>query len=164
LAVLLPVNNRIYLKKLIYLEPDAEFARPVLNLLRQPLETGQIVVARANHNVTYPARFRLAAAMSPCRCGYLGDPSRAYAGLRPKQAADCANARLQPDELAEVMICDDDATCLLQTAIEQSQLSAKAYQKVQRVAHSIADLKAELAISRATIAEALAYRAMPLLV
>ena len=61
------------------------------------------------------------------------------------------------------MICDDDATLLLQTAIEQLRLSAKAYHKVQRVARSIADLKAELTISRATIAEALAYRALPFL-
>jgi magnesium chelatase family protein len=61
------------------------------------------------------------------------------------------------------MICDDDATLLLKTATEQSRLSARAYHKVQRVTHSIADLKAEPTISRATIAEALAYRAMPLL-
>ena len=61
------------------------------------------------------------------------------------------------------MVCDDDATLLLQTAIEQSRLSARAYHKAQRVARSIADLKAEPTISRATIAEAVAYRAMPLL-
>jgi magnesium chelatase family protein len=91
------------------------------------------------------------------------EAASAYAGLRPKQAADCANARLQPDLLAEVMLCDDDATLLLQTAIEQSLLSARAYHKVQRVARSIADLKAEATICRATISDALAYRAMPLL-
>ena len=61
------------------------------------------------------------------------------------------------------MICDDNATLLLQTAIEQSQLSARAYHQVQRVARSTSDLKAEPTISPATIAEALAYRAMPLL-
>ena len=61
----------------LFLDELAKFARPVLDSLRQPLETGQVVVARANHNVTYPARFQLVAAMSPCRCGYLGDPSRA---------------------------------------------------------------------------------------
>ena len=80
------------------------------------------------------------------------EAARAYAALRPQQAADFANARLQPDQLAEVAICYDDATLLLQTAIEQSRLSARAYHKVQRVARAIADLKAGPTISRATIA------------
>ena len=88
---------------------------------------------------------------------------RADVASRPQQAADCANALLQPTQLTEVMIYDDDTTLVLQTAIEQSQLSAGACHKVQRVARSIADLKAEATISRATIAEALAYRVMPLL-
>ena len=87
----------------------------------------------------------------------------ASAALPPQKAADCANARLQPGQMAEMMIRDDDATLLLQTAIEQLRLSAKTYHKVQRVACSIADLKAESTISRATISQSLAYRAMPLL-
>ena len=62
----------------LFLDELAEFAKPVLDALRQPLETGSIVVAQANHHVTYPAEFQLIAAMSPCRCGYLGDPARAY--------------------------------------------------------------------------------------
>lgn len=57
----------------LFLDELPEFARATLESLRQPLETGQTLVARANHHVTYPARFQLIAAMNPCRCGNLGD-------------------------------------------------------------------------------------------
>jgi predicted ATPase with chaperone activity len=71
------VRGELAFNGVLFLHELVEFARPVLNSLRQPLETGQIVVARANHNVTFPVRFQLVAALNPYRCGYLGDPSRA---------------------------------------------------------------------------------------
>lgn len=60
----------------LFLDELPEFQRPVLDSLRQPLETGQVDVARANAHVTFPARVQLIAAMNPCRCGYAGDPAQ----------------------------------------------------------------------------------------
>ena len=63
----------------LFLDELPEFSRPVLDTLRQPIETGQVVVARANAHIRYPCRFLLVAAANPCRCGFLSDPSRACA-------------------------------------------------------------------------------------
>ena len=71
----------------LFLDELAEFPRTVLDSLRQSIETGQAAVSRANHRVTYPARFQLIAAMNPCRCGYLPDPARAC-GRAPKCGLD----------------------------------------------------------------------------
>ncbi|MDD2868620.1 YifB family Mg chelatase-like AAA ATPase [Neomegalonema sp.] len=61
----------------LFLDETPEFQPQVLEALRQPLETGEILVSRAEAHVRYPARFQLIAAMNPCRCGYLTDPTRA---------------------------------------------------------------------------------------
>ncbi|MCB9977096.1 MAG: YifB family Mg chelatase-like AAA ATPase [Rhodospirillales bacterium] len=74
----------------LFLDELPEFARGTLEALRQPLETGDALVARANAHIRYPARFQLIAAMNPCRCGYLGDPAQ-ECSKAPRCGADYQN-------------------------------------------------------------------------
>lgn len=69
----------------LFLDELPEFTAQVLDSLRQPLETGEITVARANAHITYPARFQLIAAMNPCRCGTAGAN-----GIACRRGARCA--------------------------------------------------------------------------
>jgi magnesium chelatase family protein len=203
----------------LFLDELAEFARPVLDALRQPLETGQVVVARANHHVTYPARFQLIAAMNPCRCGYLGDPGRACSRApqcgrtysarvsgpmldrfdliidvpevpgdllfvaEPAEATSLIAARVvnarnfaKQDEGASNGLADGDnpassldrnfssaAITLMKSAMAKRQLSARGFHKIMKVARTIANLAGAHQIQRDHVAEALAYRMMPLL-
>lgn len=63
----------------LFMDEFPEYNRSVLETLRQPVETGQVVVARANAHIRYPCKFMLVAAANPCKCGYLSDPARACA-------------------------------------------------------------------------------------
>ena len=78
----------------LFLDELPEFSGQVLDSLRQPLETGEVAIARANHRITYPARFMLVAAMNPCRCGRASDP-----GFICRRAA---NARCAADYQARL--------------------------------------------------------------
>ncbi len=60
----------------LFLDELPEFDRRTLEILRQPMESGEIMISRAKHQITFPARFQLLAAMNPCPCGFLGDKEK----------------------------------------------------------------------------------------
>jgi magnesium chelatase family protein len=78
----------------LFLDELPEFQAPVIDALRQPMETGLAVIARANHRVAYPARFMLVAAMNPCRCGHADDPGVSCRRGLPQRCAADYQARL----------------------------------------------------------------------
>ena len=74
----------------LFLDELPEFPSPVIESLRQPIETGKVLISRANSHITYPAKFQLIAAMNPCKCGYLGDDTKGC-GRAPKCGTDYQN-------------------------------------------------------------------------
>jgi magnesium chelatase family protein len=78
----------------LFLDEMPEFSGQVLDSLRQPLESGEVAIARVNHRITYPARFMLVAAMNPCRCGRASDPGFACARGPNVRCAAAYQARL----------------------------------------------------------------------
>src|SRR5690606_17408742 len=76
----------------LFLDELPEFQPQVLDGLRQPLESGETVIVRANHRTSYPSRVQLIAAMNPCRCGHAGEPG--HVCRRGERCADDYQARL----------------------------------------------------------------------
>jgi magnesium chelatase family protein len=194
----------------LFLDELPEFGRHVLEVLREPLETGRISIARASGHAEFPANFQLVAAMNPCPCGYLGDrdgechcsaeavsryrsrlsgplmdridikvdvlrppvgslrpdapcgePTAAIAARvaaaarRQFDRSGKLNARLRAAELKEAFNAGDGVFELLEQAATKLVLSARAYQRVQRVARTIADLAGEDVTGKAHVGEAI---------
>jgi magnesium chelatase family protein len=70
----------------LFLDELPEYPRHVLEVLREPIESGEIIISRAHHQVRFPANFQLLAAMNPCPCGYCGDNT---------DRCDCTNDKIQ---------------------------------------------------------------------
>lgn len=197
----------------LFLDELPEFNRHVLEVLREPLESGRVTISRASGQADFPARFQLVAAMNPCPCGYHGDThgdcrcsaevvqryrdkisgplldridihvevSRPAAAMLHPDAprgesgtlvaarilkarrvqhlrSGMTNAELTGGALDRAFGDDDACFDLLQQATEKLSLSARAYQRVQRVARTIADLDGALRVGRPHVAEAIALR------
>lgn len=78
----------------LFLDELPEFQPQVLDSLRQPIETGEIAISRANHRVVYPARFQIVAAMNPCRCGHATEPGFACKRMPNERCIASYQARL----------------------------------------------------------------------
>ena len=199
----------------LFLDELPEFRRDALEVLRQPLEDGQVTVSRVAGSVTYPSRFMLVCAMNPCKCGWYGHPSgrchcterelRHYqsrisgplldridlmvevpalefeelksrrpgeASAAIKQRVDAArklqrqrygsgamcNALTGSRELRDFCALDSDGEALMKAAFDSMNLSARSYDRILRVARTIADLEGSESIRSEHIGEAIQYR------
>jgi magnesium chelatase family protein len=202
----------------LFLDELPEFERNVLEVLRQPLEEGNVTIARAALSVTFPSRFMLAAAMNPCPCGYFGDSTREcrctppqiqryvskisgplldridihievpavkYKELRSdtdledsatvrsrvvaarnrqlaRFAADkiYGNAQMSSRLIRKHCGISADGEKLLESAISRLGLSARAHDRILKVARTIADLEPSATIEPKHLGEAIQYRTL----
>jgi magnesium chelatase family protein len=200
----------------LFLDELPEFPRQVLEVLRQPMEDGEVTIARVNATLSFPAKFMLVAAMNPCPCGYWGDSSRQcgctpgdirrylrkisgplldridiniavprlefrelagdgaaepsaaikarVTAARAAQQARLAryglgaNAQMGHRQVKATCVLDEAAQDLLRQAFTRLNLSARGYDRVLKVARTIADLAGEERITAAAVAEAVHLR------
>jgi magnesium chelatase family protein len=205
----------------LFLDELPEFPRNVLEVMRQPLEDGNVCIARATMSLTFPARFMMAAAMNPCPCGYWGDRTREchctetmiqryvskisgplldridihidvpavnYKELRgsDSNAESSAqirqrvirarqvqlnrfaaagerfysNAQMGSRQIRTYCELEADSERLLERAMQQQGLSARAHDRILKVARTIADLEGNPQVQSKHIAEAIQYRTL----
>lgn len=203
-------------KGVLFLDELPEFKKDTLDLMRQPLEDGQVTISRVSGTVTYPAEFMLVCAMNPCKCGWYGDvsgrctcseqsvlnyrsrisgplldridiiievPAVHFEDLRRREEAEpsakikervdtarevqnqrfgrssgMCNSRMGPDELREYCRLDEESAQLMRQAFDVFGLTARSYDKILKVARTIADLEGSLHLTSDHIAEAIQYR------
>ncbi|MBL9195148.1 MAG: YifB family Mg chelatase-like AAA ATPase [Opitutaceae bacterium] len=202
----------------LFLDELPEFKRSALEVLRQPLEDGQVTISRSAGKITVPCAFMLVAAMNPCPCGYLGDPRHncrctptqvqryrnrisgplldridlhveapalTMSELRGETAAESSdsirqrtesardrqrrrfsgtatgsNARMTHAQIRRYCHVTPQMGDLLQSAMEQLHLSARAYDRILKVALTLADLSGSDAIAESHLLEAIQYRSL----
>jgi magnesium chelatase family protein len=203
----------------LFLDELPEFPSSVIDALRQPMETGEVLISRSSSHVKYPANFQLIAAMNPCKCGYLNDEMKACnkapkCGLdyqmkisgpmmdrfdmhvevgqvdcgvyydqnqvaMSESSADIAkrvenarniqierysgygiktNNRLDGQLLIDYAIPTDGSIEMLNQAANKFRLSVRAYNRILRVARTIADLEGVFKVKQIHLAESLQYR------
>ena len=202
----------------LFLDELPEFKRSALEVLRQPLEDGDVTISRSAGKVTLPCAFMLVAAMNPCPCGYLGDPKHecrctptqiqryrskisgplldridlhieapalSLTELRTEKPGETSanmrervnaarvrqhrrfagtkitsNARMTHAQIRKHCAIDASLGDLLQQAMEQLSLSARAYDRILKVARTIADLAGAERIESPHLLEAIQYRSL----
>ena len=198
----------------LFLDELPEFRKDVLEVLRQPLEDGEVTVSRVAGSVTYPANFMLVCAMNPCKCGWYGHsrckctpnevrayhnrisgplldridiiveaPALEYEELKSRTPSESSaeikkrvnaargaqqkrfagteihkNADMDTKALNRFCALDADCEELMHRAFDSMGLTARSYDRILRVARTIADLDGSECIGAAHIAEAIQYR------